>query len=72
MTHFSLGKKIDPKCVPTDQIESIRMGTTVATNALLERKGARVLLLITKVMMNAFLGALLTHMPFRAFMISSK
>lgn len=44
-----LGKKIDPNCVPTDQIDSIRMGTTVATNALLERNGARVLLLITKV-----------------------
>ena len=29
-------------------IESIRMGTTVATNALLERKGARSALLITK------------------------
>lgn len=29
-------------------IESIRMGTTVATNALLERKGARTALLITK------------------------
>jgi 5-oxoprolinase (ATP-hydrolysing) len=29
-------------------IESIRMGTTVATNALLERKGARSALLVTK------------------------
>jgi 5-oxoprolinase (ATP-hydrolysing) len=29
-------------------IESVKMGTTVATNALLERKGARVLLLITE------------------------
>ncbi|KIY00156.1 uncharacterized protein Z520_03841 [Fonsecaea multimorphosa CBS 102226] len=29
-------------------VESIRMGTTVATNALLERKGARVALLMTK------------------------
>ena len=27
--------------VPTSQIEYIRMGTTVATNALLERKGDR-------------------------------
>lgn len=26
---------------PADRIEAIRMGTTVATNALLERKGAR-------------------------------
>ena len=31
-----------------DQIQSIRMGTTVATNALLERKGAKVLLVTTK------------------------
>ena len=30
------------------QVESIRMGTTVATNALLERKGKDVALLITK------------------------
>lgn len=29
-------------------VESIRMGTTVATNALLERKGSRCALLITK------------------------
>ncbi|KAG0051544.1 hypothetical protein BGZ83_003585 [Gryganskiella cystojenkinii] len=34
--------------VATDQLESIRMGTTVATNALLERKGERCALLITK------------------------
>lgn len=34
--------------VPTDRIESIRMGTTVATNALLERKGEPCALLITK------------------------
>lgn len=32
----------------TKQIEWIRMGTTVATNALLERKGERIALLITK------------------------
>ncbi|EGW33442.1 uncharacterized protein SPAPADRAFT_50321 [Spathaspora passalidarum NRRL Y-27907] len=31
-----------------DLIQSIRMGTTVATNALLERKGAHVLLVTTK------------------------
>ena len=29
------------------QIESIRMGTTVATNALLERKGTKTALVIT-------------------------
>lgn len=34
--------------VPTDRIEVVKMGTTVATNALLERKGDRTLLLITK------------------------
>ena len=34
--------------IPTENIRSIRMGTTVATNALLERKGDRVALLITK------------------------
>ncbi len=32
----------------TSLIESIRMGTTVATNALLERKGDRCALLITE------------------------
>jgi 5-oxoprolinase (ATP-hydrolysing) len=34
--------------VPTERIGTVRMGTTVATNALLERKGDRTLLLITK------------------------
>lgn len=34
--------------VPTKMIKRIRMATTVATNALLERKGQRVALLITK------------------------
>ena len=34
--------------IPTDVINSIKMGTTVATNALLERKGAPVVLLTTK------------------------
>ena len=34
--------------IPTEQIKSIRMGTTVATNALLERKGDRVALLISE------------------------
>eukprot|EP01034_Spumella_vulgaris_P033225 gene33224-40996_t len=33
--------------VNTSQIEFIRMGTTVATNALLERKGERIALLTT-------------------------
>jgi len=34
--------------IPTDHIAAVKMGTTVATNALLERKGDRTLLLITK------------------------
>ena len=34
--------------LPTDQIESVRMGTTVATNALLERQGARTALVTTR------------------------
>jgi N-methylhydantoinase A/oxoprolinase/acetone carboxylase beta subunit len=34
--------------VPTARIASIRMGTTVATNALLERKGERVALAVTR------------------------
>lgn len=34
--------------IPTSKIRSIRMGTTVATNALLERKGDKVCLLISK------------------------
>ncbi len=34
--------------VPSAQIEAVKMGTTVATNALLERKGDRTLLLITR------------------------
>ncbi|MEO3434039.1 hydantoinase B/oxoprolinase family protein [Inquilinus sp. CAU 1745] len=32
--------------IPADRIEAVKMGTTVATNALLERKGDRTLLLI--------------------------
>ncbi|MGV0027946.1 hydantoinase B/oxoprolinase family protein [Phormidesmis priestleyi] len=34
--------------IPTAQIAAIKMGTTVATNALLERKGDRTLLVTTK------------------------
>ncbi len=37
------GTKLD-----TSKIESIRMGTTVATNALLERKGERIAMVVTK------------------------
>ncbi|MDJ0662638.1 MAG: hydantoinase/oxoprolinase family protein [Crocosphaera sp.] len=38
----------DNQPIPTDTIEVVKMGTTVATNALLERKGDRTVLLITK------------------------
>jgi 5-oxoprolinase (ATP-hydrolysing) len=34
--------------IPTDRIGAVKMGTTVATNALLEREGERTLLLTTK------------------------
>jgi 5-oxoprolinase (ATP-hydrolysing) len=34
--------------IPGDQIEAVKMGTTVATNALLERKGERTALFITR------------------------
>jgi 5-oxoprolinase (ATP-hydrolysing) len=34
--------------IPADQIESVRLGTTVATNALLERKGEPTVLVITR------------------------
>ncbi len=33
--------------IPTEHIEAVRMGTTVATNALLERKGESTLLVVT-------------------------
>ncbi|MEM9331804.1 MAG: hydantoinase B/oxoprolinase family protein [Pseudomonadota bacterium] len=42
-----LGLKANDK-IPSDQIASVKMGTTVATNALLERKGDKTALLITK------------------------
>ncbi|KAL8363360.1 hypothetical protein RB601_009230 [Gaeumannomyces tritici] len=48
MSHFlkrdiPRGKQLD-----TSDIESIRMGTTVATNALLERKGEKIALVVTR------------------------
>src|SRR5260221_3605590 len=36
------------EAIPTGRVGAVKMGTTVATNALLERKGERTLLLITK------------------------
>ncbi|KAM4065440.1 hydantoinase b/oxoprolinase domain-containing protein [Hirsutella rhossiliensis] len=48
LSHF-LGKEL-PRGQPLDTspIDSIRMGTTVATNALLERKGEDIALVVTK------------------------
>jgi len=36
------------EAIPSERVAAVKMGTTVATNALLERKGDRTLLLITK------------------------
>lgn len=38
----------DAAPLPTDAIAAVKMGTTVATNALLERKGARTLLVVDR------------------------
>lgn len=38
----------DDAPLPTDAIAAVKMGTTVATNALLERKGARTLLVVDR------------------------
>lgn len=48
LSHFT-GADI-PRGTPLDttKIDSIRMGTTVATNALLERKGERIAMVVTK------------------------
>ncbi|WP_407352174.1 hydantoinase B/oxoprolinase family protein [Luteimonas sp. R10] len=42
-----LGLPLDAP-LPEDAIDQVKMGTTVATNALLERKGARTLLLVDR------------------------
>ncbi|KAK4104194.1 putative oxysterol binding protein [Parathielavia hyrcaniae] len=48
MSHF-LGREIPRgQALDTSRIDSIRMGTTVATNALLERKGEKIALVVTK------------------------
>jgi 5-oxoprolinase (ATP-hydrolysing) len=36
------------EAIPAERVEAVKMGTTVATNALLERKGERTLLVVTK------------------------
>ncbi len=43
----TLGCAIDTP-LPSDKIEFVKMGTTVATNALLERKGVRTLLVVNE------------------------
>ncbi|KAH9900168.1 Hydantoinase B/oxoprolinase-domain-containing protein [Xylariomycetidae sp. FL2044] len=48
MSHFE-GRDIPRgEALDTSAIDSIRMGTTVATNALLERKGEKIALVVTK------------------------
>ena len=42
------GESFPKDCFSSDKIDWIRMGTTVATNALLERKGAETILVTTK------------------------
>jgi 5-oxoprolinase (ATP-hydrolysing) len=42
------GGGTDAAPIPPGTIEAVKMGTTVATNALLERKGERVLLLVNR------------------------
>jgi len=44
---FLLGLRAD-EVISADLVEAVKMGTTVATNALLERKGERTALLITR------------------------
>ncbi|UNI20635.1 5-oxoprolinase (ATP-hydrolyzing) [Purpureocillium takamizusanense] len=48
MSHF-LGRDIPRgEALDTSHIDSIRMGTTVATNALLERKGEKIAMVVTR------------------------
>ena len=42
-----LGVRSD-QAIPAAEVEAVKMGTTVATNALLERKGERTLLVVTR------------------------
>ncbi|KAI0509413.1 hydantoinase B/oxoprolinase [Xylaria bambusicola] len=48
MSHFQNREIPRGEPLDTSQIDSIRMGTTVATNALLERKGEKIALVVTK------------------------
>ncbi|KAH6697217.1 hydantoinase B/oxoprolinase [Plectosphaerella plurivora] len=48
MSHFQGTEIPRGSALDTSKIDSIRMGTTVATNALLERKGERIALVVTE------------------------
>jgi len=48
MSHFLKRDIPRGEALDTADIESIRMGTTVATNALLERKGEKIAMVVTK------------------------
>lgn len=48
MSHFQDRDIPRGEALDTSEIDSIRMGTTVATNALLERKGERIAMIVTK------------------------
>lgn len=48
MEHFLKRDIPRGEALETSKIESIRMGTTVATNALLERKGEKIAMVVTK------------------------
>ncbi|KAI0202014.1 hydantoinase B/oxoprolinase [Astrocystis sublimbata] len=48
MSHFQKRDIPRGEALDTSDIDSIRMGTTVATNALLERKGEKIALVVTK------------------------
>ncbi|KAK4053044.1 hypothetical protein OIV83_001779 [Microbotryomycetes sp. JL201] len=48
LEHVTGQKIARDQLVPVDKIESIRLSTTVATNALLERQGAKHALVVTK------------------------
>lgn len=48
MSHFLKRDIPRGEALDTSKIDSIRMGTTVATNALLERKGEKIAMVVTK------------------------
>lgn len=48
LEEFTVEKIPRSSKIPTEKIEWIRMGTTVATNALLERKGERIAVCVTR------------------------